>query len=401
MNTANSRPTRTRALALLLLALIGSALLHSTAAFAYSPHRHHHALRISHISHTPSSRARRTTVGAPSPAPPGPVLGFNTYTSARTILEQRKVGATVSRLFVDWAAVEPSRGSWNFQQTDSEYSQMLAGGLRPLIVAFTAPCWARPSTDCSNPYFTGPPDPAYDADWVSYIKALTTRYPAAAGIEVWNEPNLDQSFLPRANPDRYTHLLNEAYGAIRSVNPTMPVISGGLLLSPAVAGSGAVTGGYGAAQFLATMYADHAKLTALGVHIYPSDYVNGTPAAWDPIAMQSWLTLINTVRLRDGHASQPMWITEMGVSTGTQAGWAAAATPAQQAADLGRMIATAKATPAIRAVIIQGLEDEAANPADPYNGVMSGWGIFDSGGTPKPAACAVSLAFIGTLSCGG
>ena len=33
---------------------------------------------------------------------------------------------------------------------------------------------------------------------------------------------------------------------------------------------------------------------------------------------------------------QPMWITEMGVSTSTQAGWPAASTPSEQASDLGR-----------------------------------------------------------------
>ena len=89
-----------------------------------------------------------------------PQLGFNTYTTARTVAEQRELGATVSRLFVDWTLVEPSPGQWNWQQTDGAYAAMVAAGLKPLVVVYTAPCWARPSTDCSNPAFTGPPDPA-------------------------------------------------------------------------------------------------------------------------------------------------------------------------------------------------------------------------------------------------
>ena len=246
--------------------------------------------------------------------------------------------------------------------SDQQYAELIAAGLHPEIVAFTAPCWARPSTDCSNPYFTGPPDQAYMQDWVTYIHDLAVRYPAAAAIEVWNEPNLDQYFLPRSNPARFTALLKAAHTAIKAVNANIPVISGGLLLSPPIAGSGQVSGGYGAVQFLAAMYADGAKssMDALGVHIYPSDYVNGAPATWDPVAMQTWLGQIGAVRSAAGEGSQPIWITEMGISTTTEPGWPAATTPQQQATDLSQMIQIAKANPSIRTAIIHGLEDQSA-----------------------------------------
>ncbi len=336
----------------------------------------------------------------PSAQPPLQ-LGFNTYTAARTISEQQEVGAKVSRLFVDWAVVEPSQGTWNWQQSDQQYAALLAAGLRPDIVAFTAPCWARPSTSCSNPYFTGPPDQSYMQDWTTYVHDLAVRYPNAAAIEVWNEPNLDQYFLPRSDPARFTQLLKAAYAAVKAVHPSMPVISGGLLLSPPVPGSGAVSGGYGADQFLSAMYAAGAKssMDALGVHVYPSDYAGGIPATWDPTAMQTWLGQLAAVRTASGAATQPIWITEMGISTTTEPGWPAAVTPQQQASDLTQMIQIARANPNIRTAIIHGLEDQTLGYNDPDNAVNAGWGIFTSDGTPKPAACAVSHLFSGSLSC--
>jgi polysaccharide biosynthesis protein PslG len=339
----------------------------------------------------------------------GPVFGFNTFTDPQTVADQRALGATVSRLFVDWYTVEPSPGQWNWQQSDLEYAQMLAGGLRPLIVAFAPPCWARPSTACGDPNFTGPPDPSYDADWITYVHDLAARYPDAVGIEVWNEPNLDQYFLPHADPARFTQLLSEAYGAIKAVDPTMPVISGGLLLSPPSHGTGIVIGGYGADQFLAAMYTDGAQrsMDALGIHVYPSDYVAGVPGIWDPNAMTTWLKALNGVRAAAGESAQPMWITEMGISTATQPGWPAAASDSQQANDLAQMIGIARAHDLIKTVIIHTLVNEATDPVSALVGslagdddaIATGFGVLTSSFQPKPAACTISRLLHGTLTC--
>ena len=117
-------------------------------------------------------------------------------------------------------------------------------------------------------------------------------------------------------------------------------------------------------------------MDALAVHIYPSDYVAGVPTLWDPVAMQTWLKLLDPVRAAAGAAGQPMWITEMGVSTSTQAGWPAASTPGEQASDLGAMLAIARATPNVPYVIVHSLEDQTPNYDDPYNAINTGWGVF-------------------------
>jgi hypothetical protein len=361
----------------------------------------------------PASVAGARTASAA--AQPKKLFGFNTYTTPTTIAQQKMLGANTTRLFADWAVVEPSAGQWNWQQSDQEYTALVAAGLRPLIVAFTSPCWARPSMGCNDSLYTGPPDPAYDQDWAAYVRALAARYPAAIGIEVWNEPNLDQYFWPHANPARFTTLLAEAYDAVKAVNPQMPVISGGLLLSPPV--QSAAGGGEGDTQFLASMYAAGARswMDALGVHIYPSDYgPNDLPLRWDPAAMAAWLNALSPVRNAAGAGAEPLWITEMGVSTATQPGFPAAATPAEQSADLVAMVREAQADPEIPVVIIHTLQDESTNLAAEllaslmgpmvgmdayYNQVAAGFGVLDADGTPKPAACALSVALHGSLSC--
>jgi polysaccharide biosynthesis protein PslG len=336
-----------------------------------------------------------------STAPPSEnrslLYGFNTYTTPQTVLEQRTVGVSTTRLFVNWPTVEPAPGQWDWQSSDDQYGQITAGGLRPLIVAFAAPCWARPSTDCSNPNATGPPDPTYDAAWSDYIRQLATRYPAAVGIEIWNEPNLDQFWLPRPDPVRFTQLLSEAYRAVKAVSPTMPVISGGLLLDPPLSGQPVESD----TVFLSLMYAAGAKrwMDGLGVHVYPVDYDLLTPTQWDPQAMRDWLGRIEAVRTGAGASSEPLWITEMGVSTATQADWPPAATPEAQATDLIEMLHIAQDMPDVAAVVIQSLQDQDPGYADPNNAINTGWGVFSADWTPKPAACALSRAFGGSVAC--
>jgi polysaccharide biosynthesis protein PslG len=278
---------------------------------------------------------------------------------------------------------------------------MLAAGLQPEIVVFTAPCWARPSTSCSNSADTGPPDSQYDSDWEQFVEDVAARYPKALAIEAWNEPNLNQYWLPLANPSRYEQILQETYTAVKSVDPSMPVIAGGLLLAPIVSENTLLLGGEGDTEFLTTMLTLGAGkyMDGLAIHIYPSDYLGLTPETWDPNAMTTWIGNVQTVLNLQGRSNEPLYITEMGVSTATESGWAAAATDQQQATDLVDMVHIAQDTPNVKLVTIHTLEDEAADPGDPNESIDEGWGVFTSTGSPKPSACALAPVIGGTLKC--
>jgi hypothetical protein len=343
--------------------------------------------------------------------PPAPLeLGFNTYTTPLTVAKQRAVGAKVTRLFVNWWDVEPQKGGWSWNSTDLQYQQIVAGGLRPLLVVNGAPCWA--SASC-NLLFGSPPTPTHDADWSAYVRAVTARYPQAAGVEVWNEPNLSGTFYPQADPRRYTQLLSEAYTAVKSVNRNMPVISGGLAMND---GWGSGLPGYASRTFLADMYADGARryMDGLGIHVYPTDTQSNGSRVWDPAAMSRWLQQAEDIGRSAGVSPVPIWITEMGVSTATESGQPPAVTPEQQASDLLSMIHLAQAGSDVRVAIIDSLQDAASDPIGnalnsltwslinfdvSYNGVEAGLGVYTNYWAPKPAACALSKAMGGSLTC--
>jgi hypothetical protein len=319
-------------------------------------------------------------------------FGFNEDAVPGSFELQAELGMRVIRFKVPWSSVEPRPGRWDFAHYDALYDQLRAAGLRPLLLAAGAPCWARAgAAPC------GIPAPAFDADWAEYLRHLAARYPDAIGIEIWNEENAVQFFPPRPNPARYTELLSAAYRAVKSVDPEMPVVSGGLL--PA-----RTTGRYavGDAQFLRGMYAAGAdgSMDAIGAHPYPLAAAPGGGTRYDLRAMEQNLQRLRTVRDAVGQSSTPIWITEVGVSTASAGGFPPGVTGTQQANALLAMLREAGQDPDVRVILIHRLIGPSPAPeAGPHGLLESGFGVFQPDGTPKPAACALSVEFGGSLSC--
>jgi hypothetical protein len=322
------------------------------------------------------------------PSGHGVEYGFNDPAGPGSYPLQAELGAPIRRMLVGWNRVQPTSGSWDWSQTDAEYADLLAAGLRPLLVALAPPCWAHPSDPCGAVDLgVTPQDPAYDGDWSQFVRRLVSRYPAAVGIEIWNEQNLAQGFLPTPDPARYTQLLQQAYVAVKNADPSMPVISGGLFVSP-VSGPG----GIGDAQFLQGMYAAGAKgyMDGIGIHIYPTA---GT-ASGDVDEMENDLNALRAVRDAAGDAATPFWITEMGISTASQ-------TSSDQATELVSLVRQAAQDADVPVAILHRLIDPPAtsSASATYAGQEPGYGVFDADGAPKAAACALSARLGGTLSC--
>ncbi|HEY3728973.1 MAG TPA: hypothetical protein VGL51_17470 [Solirubrobacteraceae bacterium] len=312
--------------------------------------------------------------------------GFNDEAGWQSYRLQSELGAPVRRILVGWNQVQPTDGTWRWAQIDVIYAALLKAHLRPLLVALAPPCWSHPVEACGGANLgVTPQDVAYDRAWSEFIRRLTARYPAAVGIEIWNEENLAAGFLPRPDPVRYTQLLEEAYRAVKSVRPTMPVISGGLFVS-AVSGPS----GIGDAQFLQGMYAAGAKgfMDGIGIHLYP---VAGSAEA-QAEEVEDALGALRAVRDAAGDESTPIWVTEVGVSTQMTSG-------RRQAGDLITIVKRLRRDDDIRAVIVHRLVDLPEAAADPPGVSQSGYGVFQADHAPKPAACALSLLWHGTLRC--
>ncbi|MHB8656581.1 MAG: GH39 family glycosyl hydrolase [Solirubrobacteraceae bacterium] len=341
-------------------------------------------------------------------------FGFNTDMNPQTVSQQHAIGATVGRLIVPWMAVEPTAGRWDWELFDHAYRAMLAGGLRPLLVAFAAPCWARDFRGCNDSLEAGPPSAAHDRDWSNYVSQLVIRYPAAIGIEIWNEPNLDQLFWPKADPARYTQLLKEAYAAAKARRPKLPVIGGSVAQSPL---TGSAPGGDGDKPFLTAVYAagGGSAMDAVSVHPYPVVYGADFKALrWDPAVMETVLNRVRAARDAAGEHREPIWITEVGESTSTQPNEPAAVSAGQQAAGLVRMAQSARSDGDLAVLIVHTLADEPRSvPNDlltnliggltgatlSFDEIGEGFGVLNSAGVPKPAACALSRLWHGSLHC--
>jgi hypothetical protein len=320
-------------------------------------------------------------------------FGFNDDPNPGTYALQAKLNMPIRRLVVPWNAVEPARGRWDWGRYDAYYRDMLNQGLQPLIVAIGGPCWA--ATRCVGG--VGVPDPRSDADWAEYARRLAERYPDAFGIEVWNEPNSVRQFPPHPDAVRYTALLAEAYRAVKGVDPKLPVASGGLLPTT-------TTGGLAVsdAQFLAAMYRAGAArwMDAIAAHPYPLAVAPGGASRYDTDATEQGLDRLRAVRNAAGDSGKPIWITEMGVSTESGAAFPPGASEDEQADDLITMLREVGDDPDMQVALVHRLIDTPTPPGDNQAALLqSGFGVFDSSGAPKAAACNLSKAFGGTLRC--
>src|SRR3954453_11530936 len=207
---------------IVLLAVAGAVV--AAAAFAATGHHRKH-----HRHHVARDAGRL-----------GPALfGFNDNSVLMTQAEpvtavQRSAaaGANVVRYTVNWDYVEAQQGQWNWHGYDPLYAAAIDRGIRPILVAGFSPGWARPlDLSCGaadRAHCKNPPATRFDSAWTNFLTTLVERYPQAAAIEVWNEPNLSNFWEQGPDPERYAHLLNLAYDAIKHAAPSMRVLGGAL-----------------------------------------------------------------------------------------------------------------------------------------------------------------------------
>jgi hypothetical protein len=287
-------------------------------------------------------------------------------------------GANSARITVDWTWVEQSEGTLDLRLYDPMYKAWLNRGVRPVLILTGSPRWAWPpwwAWPDLDYCFSGdachvPPDPSKDGDWAHFAGAVAQRYPRAAAIEVWNEPNVRGFFATGPNPVRYTQLLRLAHDAIKQVNPSMPVLGGSVA---SILDGQRSRDAYGLEPFLQDMFASGARdlMDGLSVHAYPHDN-----QAADVLAA------VNAARRNAG--GLPLWVTEVGASTTD--GY----DDSSQAALLGLVVRAFFQAPDVAAVYVHTLVDPKGVPAgDPERG----YGVIRSATDPKPAFCVLNQIF--------
>jgi polysaccharide biosynthesis protein PslG len=289
---------------------------------------------------------------------------------------------SANRFHVEWAAVEPSDGSFDWSRTDAVYAAMQQHTPLPIMMLYNAPGWARdPAATCPVAAPCAfPPAAEHDDEWAEFVQAAVARYPDVRAIEIWNEQNLRRFWAPAPDPDRYSAVLLAAHDAVAAASSDGPVLVGGMFPVP---GTGA---NVSPASFLGQVYenAGAGAFEGIGTHPYPFEapYVE---------TMWGWLDDLRAVRDAQGDADTPLWITEVGISSAADDG----GVPADQQGDILVELYRSIEDHDVASFVIHRLHD-IGNEGSFWNQT----GVLNEDLTPKPAYGELG-AGIGTESSGG
>lgn len=355
----------------LLLILSGAVAAAAWGAVGASKNRKH---RVKHSS-------RLVTAPSKGSGPLGPRLfGFNDNSvlmgqadPETAIQRSARAGANVVRYTVNWDYVEQKQGQWNWHGYDPLYAAALRHGIRPILIAAFSPGWTRPldlSCGADAAHCHNPPDAKHNGAWVNFITQLVRRYPKAAAIEVWNEPNLINFWRQGPDAARYAQLLALAYDAVRRQEPSMTVLGGALANSE--------FGGDGSApyeQYLNDFLAHKPRFDALAIHDYDSA---GTSDDW----FGKTLSITRSALDSHGLADARIWVTEVGRSTAGDK----PVSPEAQAARLVEILGKLGARTDVDAALVHTLVPAPTGPqTEEY-----GFATLNADGSVKPAYCALA-----------
>lgn len=346
-------------------------------------------------TNAPSAAATSAGLAAPkeqavtalsTPAAAGAVYGFsdpNLVNESASVqlqqLEQMKaMGVTSIRLDAGWAWVEPTAGSYDWSALDQVISSINQVGFSIDLIIDQCPSWAGvPSADGS-----GWAQPASAATFATYAAAVAARY-GSKGVkyfEIWNEPNINNFWVPAPDPAAYTADLKAAYSAIKQVDPSATVISGGL--SPATNTATTID----PRTFLEDMYSDGAEgsFDGLGDHPYSYPLIPDDDESWSGWSQMSQTSpSLRSIMAANGDSAKKIWITEFGApTTGSNS-----VGEAGQTAALTQALSQAQGFSWLGSFYIYTWADLASEPE-----IDNGFGLLTDDNTEKPAYEAVAAA---------
>jgi O-antigen ligase len=210
-----------------------------------------------------------------------------------------------------WDAIEPEQGEYDWATYDRIVEETASRDLRLVAVLWRSPAWAAPD----------PPAPPSDlADFAAFAGRLAERYGDWIDVyQIWDEPNLASGWGGEpASAVEYAALLEAAYTAIHTADPSATVLTAGL--APTVE-----TGPDNLSDFLylRALYDNGAAPFFDGVAAKPYGFDSGP---YDRRVHPNLLNFSRFVLLREemerqGDAHKPLWATQFGWNALPE-GWA-------------------------------------------------------------------------------
>jgi aryl-phospho-beta-D-glucosidase BglC (GH1 family) len=255
-----------------------------------------------------------TTTPSPTPTPtPPPSSGggvktgmaahlmWQSLTETKADLDRMQAaGMTYVRFDVSWRNSEPTKGSYLYlDKLDQVISAVQAHGMALTMTVIETPSWANGGKGMFAP-------PTNMSDYARFMGVLAHRYAGRSGMvwEIWNEENDPHFWTTGPSASQYAGMLKAAYAAVKANDANATVLTGGIL--------------YNNTAFLQGLYAAGAgdSFDGLAIHPYAKGYSPSSTA--EPyFSFKSSVPQFTSVLSGHGDAAKPIWITEMGWSTGS------------------------------------------------------------------------------------
>jgi hypothetical protein len=332
---------------------------------------------------TPPAACATPLPGAPGLAGGNAIVYGGNVTGELNDLQA--LGSRWLRLDVTWSYVQMGgSNSYDWSQDDAPIQGAIARGINVDGNLAYTPWWAQPNGVDDDHY-----PPSNPADFAGFAAAAARHY-APMGVhtwEIWNEPNNPAFWKPSPNVTQYAAMLVQAYAAIKSVDPTATVLTGGTSLEPTTPTS------VSAVDFLSGLYANgaggHFDAVAHHPYTWPNMPANGDPgSAWSQMADTN--PSLRSLMTANGDANKQIWATEYGAPTNE-------VTEAEQSAMIALAFEKFQSYSWAGPMFIYSYQDlgtDRTNDEDFY-------GLVRSDASPKPswgAFQAASAAFTATCS---
>jgi polysaccharide biosynthesis protein PslG len=249
-----------------------------------------------------------------SGAIPSRLVGVNTVTAREDQFRVKdfdaltRDGFRAVRLHVEWPIIEPAPGQFDWSSTDAQIDAAHQRGLDVLGVITYTPSWAV-APEGRGYIHPGPADPA---TFAAFVQIAAERYKDRIDSwEIWNEPNVVQSFAPAPDRAKYAAMLKAAYTEIKAISPNATVISGGT--SPAVDSPTSVA----PAMFIRGLFEAGAGDYFDAVAMHPYSAPNMLSESGGPESSHAAIQDVIALLQENGQGYKSIWFTEFGASTAT------------------------------------------------------------------------------------
>lgn len=271
-------------------------------------------------------------VRAAEPAPQPSLFGINTYLNDRSVEEAEELARLAQQIGVGWAREEIAWAGWpdpkraDHPRIDQRLRTLERRGFHVIGMLLTTPeryadraCLDYAKATGQPYYWCAPADLEAFAAWV---ERTVERYdgdgqddapgsPRVEAWEIWNEPDKDGTWLPKADPEAYGRLLRAGHDAVKRADSTALVLTGGLYVFDAVGEAGFMS--------RAIEVAGWDSFDVLSIHPYLIDHAPDDP--WLDNPRENFdVSIPGRIRtakrwLEERGGGKQLWISEVGWST--------------------------------------------------------------------------------------